>query len=287
MKPYVKLEHLRFSDPTAYFAALEAHCGSVPRHADSWTESCLRRARGITVGRFAEEAPRPATTAMRSTTVRCCSARRTTSRCTITSGAGTPTGSGARGISASEPGGAVAVAEALPALGRLPQAGRASTARLRPDRPRSTRWRAPPARGRRSSRTSRSRSSAVPSSCDSSQRKMRDEPGLDVPAAAARRSASLAPLPAPARRRATSTSASGRPSRCRPASGGRLLQPPHRGRGRPSWAGTSRCTPRRSTPRTSSAQRLQRRGLPRRSSRPTTADGRLLGLYEKCVQADA
>ena len=90
-----------------------------------------------------------------------------------------------RRVRRAEPAGPPAVAAPVPALGRLPQARRAWTGSYGL----TAALDAAAAAGRRgswSSRTSRSRSSAAPSSCGSSPRSG-DEPGVDVPAAAARR----------------------------------------------------------------------------------------------------
>ena len=142
--------------------------------------------------------------------------------------------------------------------------------RYRPDRHHDSQRRRPAARGRHPGRGDPGRARrGVPAVL---RRQRRHEPGLDVPAAAARRA---------------------RPGRCTRCSPGEVYvnfgfwgtvaaarrasrtdttTGWWRTRWR-SWTGTSRCTRRLVLPRGGVLPALQRRGLPCRSSAPTTATG--------------
>jgi hypothetical protein len=119
---------------------------------------------------------------------------KTSSRSTTTCGAGTPTGSGARARSARRSRGAAAVAAPVPAQRRVPEAGR-----LRPRHGLSDAL--TPARQARARAVIQDVEIPVERGAEflGFRAARRDEPGMDVPAAAARR-AVVAALPAGAGR---------------------------------------------------------------------------------------
>ena len=157
------------------------------------------------------------------------------------------------------------VAASLPALGRVPQAGRPGPP-LWPLRPRE-RAAAPAATGEGHpgrgdpGRTWCRVPTIFPGKCG-------NESGMDVPAAAARR-ADLASLSPTARRGVRELRVLGDRAAARGPGRTATTTASSRTRSR-GWTGTSRCIPRRSTPRTSSTGNTTARRTAR-SSAPTTA----------------
>ena len=183
-------------------------------------------------------------------------------------------------IRSTETAGQEAVAAPLPALGRVQEAGRPGPP-LRPDR-RADAEAAPPVPGggdpgRGDPSRTRCRVPAV--FCG----KCGDESGMDVPAAAARR-ALLAPLPAQARRGVRELRVLGDRAAARGSTGPgrRLLQPPRRGRGR--QLGGHKSLYSTSFYPEDEFYELYNGEAYRALKRAYDGEGRLLGLYEKCVR---